>query len=294
MKSNQQQAQRKATFRSKDPVSCPICGEAHQREQMFQGGGRLIAGALTRELRRLYEKNKKFGRLNPSDYAVSVCPRCLYASFIKDWSSVNLDEINRIKQYSNDRRVFVEKILGPVDFDQDRNIVSGAASYLLAVDCYQHRLPATGPTPKKAVCAIRAAWYFEDLHNEFSQNSFDKLRDFLYQKAAIWYGKTMEITQTGSETVDTSILGPDMDNNWGFDGVIYLNGYLSLKFRKELAASDDRRLELLVKAKRMLAKLYGSGKSSKTKPSAILDMAKESYDDLQKVIEEMGGEKKLG
>ncbi|EMG10816.1 hypothetical protein LEP1GSC151_0025, partial [Leptospira interrogans serovar Grippotyphosa str. LT2186] len=36
----------------------PICNEVHQKENMFQGGGRLIAGKLTIELRRLYEKNK--------------------------------------------------------------------------------------------------------------------------------------------------------------------------------------------------------------------------------------------
>ena len=53
----------------------------------------------------------------------------------------------------------------------------------------------------------------------------------------------------------------------------------------------DERVKLLAKSKRMLAKLYGSGKSSKSKPSAILDMAKELYDELAKLIESLGGEK---
>ena len=48
---------KKASFRSKDNSVCPVCDTIHQREQMFQGGGRLIAGKLTKELRRLYEKN---------------------------------------------------------------------------------------------------------------------------------------------------------------------------------------------------------------------------------------------
>lgn len=291
MKSSQNQ--RKATFRSKDTTTCPVCGETQQKEQMFQGGGRLIAGKLTKELRRLYEKNKKFGRLNPNDYAIVVCPKCHYASMQRDWEQLNGEEISRLKQQSNDRKVHIDKIFGQVDFHDDRNIVLGAASYLLAIDCYQNRNPNTAPTPKKAICALRAAWYFADLHNEFADFHFDEVRDLLYQKATIWYGKTMEVMQSGSEPVESvpGGLGPDTDNNWGFDGVIYLNAYLTVKFKDKITDNDDEKLEMLVKAKRMLAKLYGSGKSSKSKPSAILDMAREQYDELHGIIESMGGEK---
>jgi len=147
--------------------------------------------------------------------------------------------------------------------------------------------------PKKAVCALKAAWYFDDLHAEFPALGYDRVRDTLYQKAASWYGLTLDIMQTGQEPVDSAapILGPDTDNNWGFDGVIYLNAYLTMKFRDMMSDIPDERVKLLAKSKRMLAKLYGSGKSSKSKPSAILDMAKELYDELAKLIESLGGEK---
>ena len=51
----------------------------------------------------------------------------------------------------------MEKIVGPVDFAEDRNMVTGAATYLLAIDCYQMRGMGVAPTPKKAICALRAA-----------------------------------------------------------------------------------------------------------------------------------------
>ncbi len=290
---NQSLQSKKASFKSKDNSTCPVCNTIHQREQMFQGGGRLIAGKLTKELRRLYEKNKKFGRINPNDYVILTCPKCLYSSFSKDWSTLQGPDLERMKSQSGDRRVNIEKILGPLDFSQDRNLITGAASFLLAIDSYQNRSPKDAPTPKKAVCALKSAWYFDDLHDEFPSLGYDKIRDTLYQKASNWYMLTLDIMQTGAEPVDVAapILGPDTDNNWGFDGVIYINASLAMKFRDMLADNEDDKVKLLTKSKRMLAKLYGSGKSSKSKPSAILDMAKELYDELGDLITSMGGEK---
>jgi uncharacterized protein (DUF2225 family) len=284
---------RKISFRAKENTVCPVCNEVHQKEQMFQGGGRLIAGKLTKDLRRLYEKNKKFGRVGPNDYILSVCPKCLYTSFTKDWDQISPQEVNDLRMSVENRRGFLEKILGPLDFYQDRNLVLGAASYLLAIDCYQKRSPSVAPTPKKAVCSIRGAWYFDDLHAEFPALGFDKVRDFLYQKAAAYYSVTLELMQSGAEPVDSiqGMLGPDSDNNWGFDGVIYLNAFLTRQFLDQLAEKKEDQLNLLVKAKRMLARLYGSGKSSKGKPSAIIEMARELYDEYGALIEEMGGEK---
>ncbi|EMO60278.1 DUF2225 domain-containing protein [Leptospira borgpetersenii] len=284
---------KKISFRAKEDTVCPICNEVHQKENMFQGGGRLIAGKLTIELRRLYEKNKKFGRVSPNDYVISVCPRCLYSSFSKDWSTLDGEENEKIRSQFETRRSNLEKILGPLDFYQDRNLVLGAASYLLAIECYQNRKVTVAPTPKKAVCAVRGAWYFDDLNNDFPNMGFDKVRDLLYQKSASWYTETMEIMQSGSEPVDQAsyLLGPDTDKNWAFDGVIYLSAYLTMKFKDELAPDPATKLNLLVRAKRTLSRLYGSGKGSKSKPSVIIDMAKELYDEYNKLIEEMGGEK---
>ncbi|PJZ68072.1 hypothetical protein CH373_04540 [Leptospira perolatii] len=284
---------KKISFRAKEDTVCPVCSEVHQKENMFQGGGRLIAGKLTQELRRLYEKNKKFGRVNPNDYVLNVCPRCLYTCFPKDWSLLDAEENTKFKESADARRKNIELIMGPLDFYQDRNLVLGAASYLLSIECYQARKVNVAPTPKKAVCAVRGAWYYDDLNAEFPNMGYDKIRDLLYQKSAGWYTETMEIMQSGSEPVESAsyILGPDTDKNWGFDGVIYLSAYLTMKFKDELASDAQSKLNLLVRAKRTLSRLYGSGKASKSKPSVIIDMAKELYDEYNKLIEAMGGEK---
>ncbi len=291
-KADASQQGKKISFRSKDLIKCQVCATDHQKEQLFMGGGRLIAGNLTKDLRRIYEKNKKFGRVNPNDYVINVCPKCLYASFPKDWN-LNQEDLSRIKGSIGDRRANLERILGPIDFNLDRNLVLGAASYLLAIDCYQLRGPGVAPTPKKGVSAIKGAWYFDDLHSEFPTIGFDKIKDLLYRKATVWYASTLEMMTSGTEPVDlaSQVLGPDTDNNWGFDGVIYLNSFLTMKYKEQLAHTPEKQLDLLVKAKRSLAKLYGGGKASKSKPSAILELAKETYDDMNATIEALGGEK---
>jgi len=283
---------KKVTFRAKEASTCPICTETHNREQMLQGGGRLIAGSMTKELRRNYEKNKKFGRVNPLDYAVAVCPRCLYAAFPKDFNSLAAPEIDAIKHKIEHRKNYITKIFGPLDMSEDRNLASGAASHLLAVECYQLRGPLVAPSPKKGISSIRAAWYFNDLEEEFPGQGFQKVADLLYQKTALYYSQTLEFMQNGAEPVEQAagILGPDLDNNWGWDGVVFLNAYLTMRFRDQIAPSPKEQLKLLAKSKVPLAKLYGMGKGSKGKPTPILEMSKELYEEYQSVIESLGGD----
>ncbi|MBI3394893.1 MAG: DUF2225 domain-containing protein [Spirochaetia bacterium] len=279
------------SYRLKDKTQCKVCNFEFQREQLHSGGGRLIAGKLTAELRRLYDLNKKFGKVYPLAYAMVVCPQCLFASFPNDFNMLGPDEIERLKRTVMDRRTGIEKIVGPVDFNEDRNLVLGAASYVLAIDCYQLRNSGVAPTPKKAISSIRGAWLFGDMHEEFPTMNFDKIRDFLYQKAVFYYSPTLDIMSTGKEPVEQfqNLLGPDTDNNWAFDGVIYLNGYLTRRFLDQLAPTKEKKIEVLDRCKRYLGKLYGMGKASKSKPSVIIDMAKDLYEVLSNQLDELMG-----
>ncbi len=45
----------KLTFFEKKQSACPVCNAKFFREDLLSGGGRLIAGNLTRELRRQYD-----------------------------------------------------------------------------------------------------------------------------------------------------------------------------------------------------------------------------------------------
>lgn len=277
------------SYRVKDKTTCPVCRHEFQREQLHSGGGRLIAGKLTNELRRTYEISKKFGRIYPPAYSIITCPKCLYSSFSGDFNMVAPEEVGSLQAKIMERRNLIEKILGPLDFNEDRNLVLGAASYLLAYESYQQRNAQVAPTPKKALCAIRGAWFFGDLHEEFPDKSFDKIRDFLYLKAVKNYSPTLDILSNGREPLEQfqNILGPDTDQNWGFDGVVYLNGYLTNKYLEKLASDPKEQLDILEKSRRHLGKLYGMGKASKNKPTVIIDLAKELYEGVTERMEEM-------
>ncbi len=278
---------RAISYRSKDKTRCPVCENEFNRELLHSGGGRLIAGKLTAELRRTYEINKKYGKVYPLAYVTITCPQCLYTSFPTDFSQLAHEEAMELRKKMTDRRIGIEKIVGPIDFNEDRNLVHGAASYILAIECYQMRGINIAPTPKKAISALRGAWLFADLAQEFPGKGFDKISDFLYTKAVQYYTPTLEIMSNGREPHDQfiNLLGPDTDNNWGFDGVVYLNGYLTKRFLPLLASTNQSKLEYLERSRRYLGKLYGMGKASKSKPSVIIDMAKDLYEELTKDIE---------
>jgi len=91
-------SRKKISFRQKNPTICPVCGYEFYREEMLSGGGRLIAGKLTDELRRTYEKNEKWGVIYPLAYVVTVCPQCLYAAYPKDFSTLLPDELQKISE----------------------------------------------------------------------------------------------------------------------------------------------------------------------------------------------------
>ena len=82
-------ASERITYFSKDPIVCPVCGSKFFREDLLSGRGRLVAGDLTDELRRMYEPTQKYGELYPIVYSVTVCPVCYFAAFPQDFLSVD-------------------------------------------------------------------------------------------------------------------------------------------------------------------------------------------------------------
>ena len=280
---------KKISFRAKTETKCPVCGNIHAKEELMSGGGRLIAGKLTEELRRLFEESKKWGKIYPLAYEVQVCPKCLYASYSKDFDALGDEEVKSLKMTISHRQKMIQTIFGTINFAEDRNLVSGAASYLLATDCYHLRVPEIAPTPKKAVSCMRAAWLLDDLFADASYRPYDKVRDFYYTEASRNYRLSLEFMESGREPIESvaHMLGPDIDQNWAFDGIIYLNAYLTRKYIDNLADSPTKKKELLENTKRYLSKLYGSGKASKSKPSVIIDMAKDLYDAMSSEIAEL-------
>jgi uncharacterized protein (DUF2225 family) len=79
--------------------------------------------------------------------------------------------------------------------------------------------------------------------------------------------------------------GPDLDKNYGYEGLLYLSGLLELKYGSRRDVT--RRVKSLERAKRTVSKLFGTGKASRSKPSAILEKAKQVYDEMNREIKEL-------
>ncbi|MDR1317966.1 MAG: DUF2225 domain-containing protein [Spirochaetales bacterium] len=279
---------KRLTFFSKNKSECPVCQAPFFKEDLLTGRGRMIAGSLTRDLRRLYEPSKKFGEIFPLIYTVTVCPRCYYAAFPEDFFQPPLEAVSGLEEAAEKREKSIEPLFGPLDFKEPRTLKEGAASYFLALTCYDHFTKEQSPTVKQAVCALRSAWIFCDLHRRLPADNYDYLALNFYRKARFFYAQAVEKEQTGMEGIGfMKNLGPDLEKNYGYDGVLYLYGlfeYLhgSRKDRQKRAAALSR-------AKTTVAKIFGMGKASKNKPAVLLDRAKDLYTDIARELEKLGG-----
>ncbi|MGL4369308.1 MAG: DUF2225 domain-containing protein [Spirochaetota bacterium] len=279
-----EEEKKKVSYREKNATKCPICSYEFFQEKMLTGGGRLIAGKLTDELRRLYEENKKVGKIYPLAYTIVVCPKCLYSSYPQDFSAVSADELLNIRNASSARIQTVRKFFPSLDFSTDRSLQHAAASFMLAVDVYGMRGKNVAPTFKRAVSSIRAAWLFDDLSKDNPEGPFKKISNFFYVKAYGYYEKVLDLFTTGAEPVEAAgSLGPDYDKNWGYEGVLYLYSVLTMKLGiKE--PDVKKRIEIFEKTKRILSKVFGIGKSTKNKPGALIDMTRDQYDKINAML----------
>lgn len=280
----------KVTYFDKKPIVCPACSREYQYEKLMSGSGRLIAGKLTDELRRLYQPSKKYGRVNPLIYPVAVCPDCLYAAFLDDFTKLPEKNADKVRQFTDRRIQLVMQTVGPVDFSEPRNDKAGAASYILAVSSYSFFEKNASPTVKRGLCSLRGAWLFNDIIEQTEageeRDRYAWIQDILYRKAYTFYSAAFELYQKGQELIEGFVLGPDTDKNWGYEGFLYTVSQLCLKlgFMEE---DLEKRALSYISTKRIISKLFGSGRASKSKPSEILDMSRDLYDKLDAYIKEI-------
>ncbi|MBN1646572.1 MAG: DUF2225 domain-containing protein [Spirochaetales bacterium] len=266
----------KITFFSKDSILCPVCQATFFEEKLQTGRGRLIAGELSLDLRRKYEPSKKYGEVSPLIYPILVCPECFYAAFNADFREISPETSIELSQQTESRISSIRLIFDDVDFREIRTWKEGIASYFLAMMCYDFFPKIYSPLIKRGVCALRCAWLLSDLHRKLPNDNFDYLARIFYRKARFYYVMSVEYEGNGRETIShMNPLGPDTDKNYGYDGVLYLSAYLDYLYGPRKNAAD--REKALLRAKTTLARIFGMGKATKDKPSAILDLAKELH-----------------
>ena len=273
------------TFIAKTETECPVCGSKFRKEEMMTGSGRLNAGDLTVELRRLYIPSKKYGELNPLIYYITVCPQCLYAAAASDFSELKTQYFALLKANTDDRISSIKAVFPTVDFSEKRDLIGGIASYYLALMALDSFPKDMSPTIKGGIYCLRSAWLCNDLHAKYPKENYEYMADIFYKKAAFYYIKAIEKEQRGTEGIGgAKNLGPDLDKNYGYDGVLYIGAYLQYKH----AVKDDeaKHKEALVNAKRIVARIFGMGKASKNKPAAILENAKNLFDSIKNELKE--------
>jgi len=269
----------KVTFFERKQTVCPVCAAKFYREDLLSGGGRLIAGELTGELRRHYEPSKKFGAVHPLVYPVTVCPVCYFAALPQDFAALPEANVRKAKRNGDERHESIALIFPQLDFASPRTIREGVASHYFAAMCCDFFDRRTNPTFKAGLAALRAAWLLNDMHAQKHGENWDQLARNFYRKANFYYRLALERESAGQEPFDEKLaFGPDLDKNYGYYGVIYLAAYLEYKYGP--TGDTARRVASLQYSRRTMAKIFGAGKFSKNKPAAILDSAKDVYETM--------------
>jgi hypothetical protein len=275
------------TFYSKREIICPVCNTPFKREDLLTGRGRLNAGELTNELRRMYISTQKYGDINPLIYPITVCPNCYYASEKEDFTKISSKTAERLADLRSVRAQYVMKIFGYVpDFFEKRDLVAGIASYIFAISSYSvFEKKKFSPTVKCGVASLRAAWLFGDLFRESQNTVYQELSEVFYRKAADFYTIALQNQYNGKEGLDyANWLGPDTDYNFGYDGFLYICGIL--RYKNTVYIEDPyEKIRVYEEVKRTLSKVFGMGRRAKDKPQILLDLARDVYD---KIGEEVG------
>ncbi len=274
---------KKITFFSKNAIQCPVCLTKFHREEMHSGGGRLSAGKLKDDLRRMYEPSKKYGELTPLIYVITTCPSCYFSSYHEDFNQVSEEAKSELEGQTETRRKAAFLIFDKIDFSQPRDLKEGIVSYLFALMSHDHFEKRFSPTIKRGICALRAAWLSEDMHRKYPGENYDQVALVFYRKARFFYTLAIEREQKGEELLSgIKNMGPDTDKNYGYEGLLYLSGLFEFIYGQK--KDSQKRLEQLETIKRTISKIHGVGRASKDKPSTILEKAKALYDQVGQEI----------
>ncbi|MDR1904164.1 MAG: DUF2225 domain-containing protein [Treponema sp.] len=275
----------KISFQSKEEINCPVCDTLFHREELLSGSGRLIAGALTDELHRLYEPSAKYGEIFPLAYQATVCPSCWYASMEKDFLQFPPRLRERAFDDQYQRISDTELILSGIDFHEPRELFSGAASQYLVLRCYEYFPKEFSPTIKQAIAALRTGWLLDHIDKKRPGEHYDWLAVLFKKKALFLYNEAISREQAGKEKLSgLNNFGPDTDKNYAYEGALYLGALLKLKYGSH--KNVELRIAQLGEAKRTIAKIFGIGKSSKNKPGPLLEHARNLYDQINKELNE--------
>lgn len=276
----------KISYWSKNRCHCQVCQNNFEREEMLSGSGRMIAGELTDELHRVFEPSAKYGQIYPVIYSIGACPKCHTALFWSDFEEIqDNNSLNALLADSKNRKEIVNNMFPYYELTRERNLLDGAAMYYLALLSYEKVDLSYAPTMKRAIISLRLAWICRDLQKIVPEHNYDYAAEVFYRKAQFFYEQTLINETQRIETIaKITNFGPDIDKNYGYDGVIYLNSLLEYKYGQK--EDMQMRYKKLDANKRSIARIFGLGKSSKSKPGPLLEKSRDLYDKLTATLNE--------
>ena len=276
----------KISYWSKNRCHCTVCQNNFEREEMLSGSGRMIAGELTDELHRVFEPSAKYGQIYPVIYSIGACPKCHTALFWSDFEEIqDNNSLNALLADSKNRKEIVNNMFPYYELTRERNLLDGAAMYYLALLSYEKVDLSYAPTMKRAIISLRLAWICRDLQKIVPEHNYDYAAEVFYRKAQFFYEQTLINETQRIETIaKITNFGPDIDKNYGYDGVIYLNSLLEYKYGQK--EDMQMRYKKLDANKRSIARIFGLGKSSKSKPGPLLEKSRDLYDKLTATLNE--------
>ena len=272
------------SYFSKEKIICPVCKKTFSREIMRSGNGRMIAGKLTDELHRNFEPSARYGRVFPMIYEIGACPNCYSAMYWNDFKEkIPREELENLYSKSKERKEKAETIFPYFNLKHERTLYDGAAMYYLALLTYDNLGSYITPTLKKGIISLRLAWLTHDMDMLCSDHNFDIISKIFYSKALFFYQQSLYCETDKSEASSSlANMGPDIDKNYGWDGVVYLCGLLEYKYGQQ--NDMQLRLKKLSESKTAIARIFGLGKSSKNKPGPLLEHARDLYDRISKLV----------
>ena len=276
------------TYFSNKEIACPVCGSKFKREELQLGGGRLNAGELTDELHRQYLTTQKYGDVFPLIYPITVCPNCLFSAEKDDFLVVPQKNIPKLKEYAEVRAKYLINVFGAVpDFFVERDLTTGFSSYLLSLSCYPFFDPKRqAPSVKMGIFALRAVWILNDLNKQEEKSDYQELINIFYRKALFYFDLALDLQTKGEPLDGCKWLGPDVDVNFGFDGVLYVDAMLKYK-TIQFIEDPIEKVSVYDTAKKIVSRVFGSGRKAKDKPGPLLAIARDLYDKMGVEMEEL-------
>lgn len=275
------------SFFKTNALACPACEHELSTEEMRTGSGRLDAGELQHDLQRKLIPSERFGAVYPTLYLVYTCPKCYFSALKFDFerlSSKSIANITTPDASTKRTKELLTLFENIPNFSRPKTLITGLASYILALSTYNQMVHTDCPTIRMAICSMRCAWLCQDIIDAGYTTEMGQLKKIFLRKAFFLYDKALDLNLQGKEDV-TKIpnLGPDFDTDFGYDGVIYLHAWLYVNHSPFIDVFD--RSENLSKIRTNLSKVFGFGKSSKEKPSALLDFARITYEQVEQEMQ---------